>query len=688
MGRGDHTIEALQKKHEQKRVELLHLQRAREYAIGHKLGAKATVSTGLFPPEITYNKLHVALQGKNKRLEGARADYDVLTTNEKEQLAKWVASSARGKDPATDQEISDKVIQMLKARRLDNKRRRHSSACVPLTHHENRLVTEAGAHVSHTFLTNFAADYPELQKKKERNADASRTKKQNEGVVEKHFNGEFGIVASLEYHGFMDAETKRIGDPRRCWWYDEMPQVVDADNQGPRKTAWGIKGETLERSGSVNRETMSVGLNFNLAGFLAGPQFNVGRETFTCDLADVLKVPPQAKRFDSSIYTLDMKSTKAHMSKTENGIQTQASFIKYLKSFVKEVEAYSAAEVQHGRPPIKFPIWLGTDNHSSRFSPEVLKACSPREQCDIGVRLFFEEAKTSQFLQPPDQITKLCHGAYVRGKKQYQALHKKVYGEEANLGFVEFLEIWGGCADLGYEGAWFSWIDSQTLLGAWRKCGWLSDRLAPELIDRSTFIDNVATPTTLPRAAQQHDEPLPLISYDEALQVPEALQQDPLAAAQAQIQQLQQYIAQLHRPIDYVAAGILEPKVKHAKPRKRDKTRIDESEGGDADLRDLATHASDKQNAREEAARKVEQNKKQRVEAKEEAERQSKEKLAAFQLCQGACQCSTTPCPWVGMKHCATCGDIKANECRKAKCVQARQPLMLTHATPTAVEAA
>ena len=40
------------------------------------------------------------------------------------------------------------------------------------------------------------------------------------------------------------------------------------------------------------------------------------------------------------------------------------------------------------------------------------------------------------------------------------------------------------------------------------------------------------------------------------------------------------------------------------------------------------------------------------------------------------------------MKHCATCGDIKANECRKAKCVQARQPLMLTHATPTAVEAA
>tara|TARA_B100000795_G_scaffold187067_1_gene142229 strand:- start:419 stop:529 length:111 start_codon:yes stop_codon:yes gene_type:complete len=35
-------------------------------------------------------------------------------------------SSARGKDPATDTEISEKVVLMLKARRLDNKRRKHA----------------------------------------------------------------------------------------------------------------------------------------------------------------------------------------------------------------------------------------------------------------------------------------------------------------------------------------------------------------------------------------------------------------------------------------------------------------------------------------------------------------------------------------------------------------------------------
>eukprot|EP00966_Prymnesium_polylepis_P220716 5105111-Prymnesium_polylepis.1 len=81
-----------------------------------------------------------------------------------------------------------------------------------------------------------------------------------------------------------------------------MPQVMDAANQGPRSKAWGAAGEALERAGSVNRETGSVGMTFSLDGFLYGPQFNVGRENWTCALADCLEAPVTAKCFDSQIY--------------------------------------------------------------------------------------------------------------------------------------------------------------------------------------------------------------------------------------------------------------------------------------------------------------------------------------------------------------------------------------------------
>ena len=36
------------------------------------------------------------------------------------------------------------------------------------------------------------------------------------------------------------------------------------------------------------------------------------------------------------------------------------------------------------------------------------------------------------------------------------------------------------------------------------------------------------------------------------------------------------------------------------------------------------------------------------------------------------------PCPQAKLILCATCGDIKGNVCRKAACVAAAQPLMLT----------
>jgi hypothetical protein len=269
----------------------------------------------------------------------------------------------------------------------------------------------------------------------------------------------------------------------------------------------------------------------------------------------------------------------------------------------------------------------------------------------------------------------------VKGKKQYQKLHKKKYGEEAQIGFVEFLEIWGGCADLGYEGAWFGWANTQILIAAWRKCGWLGNLLAPEEIDRSSFIDQPTQATAATAAtAEQRDTASPTrLTFENALAIPDGIRSGSLAAAQAQVEQLKQYIQQnTHAAFDPFAAGILSPKKKEAIKRVRDKSRIDESEGGDAFLRDLACNARDKQVAREEHAAGVEQRKKARLEKKEEATAAALALRAAFDLCTPTCQCGESPCPQAKLKLCATCGDIKPTICRKGPCMATRQPLLLT----------
>jgi len=256
---GQWSKAALQERHAAQAYKDTLLACARDYAVGHGLGAKAALNTGLFPG-IGYTLLHKTIHGTSrlaKREQGMREAWQILTDVEELALVEWIISSGRGKDPPTDEDVGRQIILMLKARKHDNKQRKHGRGTVPLTTAETRLVTEANAEVSHIWLQKFAGRHPEVSKQKERNADASRTKKQNEGVVEKHFNGEFGVVESLKSIGNMN-EDGSVKDPRRCLWFDEMPQAMDAANQGPRSKAWGASGEALERAGSVNRETGSV----------------------------------------------------------------------------------------------------------------------------------------------------------------------------------------------------------------------------------------------------------------------------------------------------------------------------------------------------------------------------------------------------------------------------------------------
>ena len=136
----------------------------------------------------------------------------------------------------------------------------------------------------------------------------------------------------------------------------------------------------------------------------------------------------------------------------------------------------------------------------------------------------------------------------------------------------------------------------------------------------------------------------------------------------------------MHAPFDPVAAGIMVPKEAEAKKRTRDKTRIEESEGGDATLRGLAVLARAKQDEKKQKADAVVARKEERALKKAELEASAAAQLEAYNKCTPVCTCGLTPCPQAGLVLCTICKDIKKNVCREAACVAAKAPLMLTMA--------
>ena len=90
-------------------------------------------------PGVTYPMVENAKADKIKAVLGERYASDVLTDEEQLKLVDWIIGSARGKAPATDEEISEKVVLMLKARKADNRRRKGGAGTIALTLAEKRL---------------------------------------------------------------------------------------------------------------------------------------------------------------------------------------------------------------------------------------------------------------------------------------------------------------------------------------------------------------------------------------------------------------------------------------------------------------------------------------------------------------------------------------------------------------------
>ena len=672
--------ELISKQKERAEIDKL-LMEAVAYARDNKLGAKAVMNTGKFKLPLTWNMLHNALSGRSKRVNGKRLEYDILTETETEKLVQWIKASAVNKDPASDNAISEKICEILRARVAFNKTRKNSvkAGAIPLTELEKRLVNERNASVSHMYLTHLQARYPEIQRKSETNMDATRAKKMNEHTVQNHFYGDAGLEASMIHHKVMDPETKVIIDPRRVIALDELGQFFEHGGVGPRPKSWGIRGEKLERTEDLNREQASVGLVFGLDGFLYGPQFNVKRANYTAGMTDCLQAPAWAKSFANEIYVLDKKSTFSTMSKSEKGVQTGTTFKQWIRTLRKEVDARNVREVAAGHSPIADPIFVLSDNHGSRFDPAVLESMTTEEAVadakKLGFALWLEESKTSHFLQMPDRITKQCHAVYKKACKQYKKAHELTYGETCTIGVCEFLEIWGGCADMNYEGAWFSWCSTQTVLAAWRAVGFLAGRLDPTQIDRTNFFDRDVTTPAVATVA---------VELDTTIKTPPGMRSNSVEAMKHKLEASMNLNAKLLAEPTYLQApGLLAARVPVKVKTARSGARIQQSEGGDVSLRGLGELADKRrkddtaEEARLEAGRQKRAAKKARLLEEEE------ELDALYELCvltrdkEGNCTCNPT-CEMAKMLRCPGCKKVKRGRCRVAAC-QPPQPLLLTH---------
>ena len=300
-----------------------------------------------------------------------------------------------------------------------------------------------------------------------------------------------------------------------------------------------------------------------------------------------------------------------------------------------------------------------------------------------------------------DQINKACHDSYKKGKKEYKKQHKAKYGEEPDIGVPEFLEIFGGCADLNLSGIWFSWVTRTSIVGAWRNVGVLGRTTDGSQISRAAFVDRVAEEQKAAEEATVVPVPSPARqarlkrSIAEIAKTPPGVRSGSLAAEKAKCAALAAHVQLQQGEIERLEAlpfdpskvpGLLDPKPHEVRKRARSQARASQSEGGSATIRDLYSESQANKKKREDEAKRLETVRDDRAAKKRTAAETAAQLAADFARCPGKGKCSgcgVSPCPMESFELCEFCPEPvpKRGKCKVRACVEARkraeQPLMI-----------
>ena len=316
-----------------------------------------------------------------------RAAYEILTKLEMARLVKWCLACAANDNPAKEREVSEQVAKMLQCRRLANRHAqsgRPSCKVVPLTAAEERIALDGGL-LSHTWFMGFYARNPACEMKTAHKQEAKRVGKQREDVVERHFNGEFGLTASLKARGIMD-ENGVILDKRRLLNGDEMPAFLDFVTHNQK--AIGEAGTSLQKSGEENRECATVNMAGDLGGFIYGPQYLVARKHMHASYGDCTVPWDDFDDYgelchDDKIYLLEQRSTYSLVSLTDKGVQTGDSFVDFLNFLRVQIDsrniALVCAQPSLQSNPLSHAIHEDRDPYVPR--PRRSQPAMPRSNC-------------------------------------------------------------------------------------------------------------------------------------------------------------------------------------------------------------------------------------------------------------------------------------------------------------------
>eukprot|EP00966_Prymnesium_polylepis_P296448 6848618-Prymnesium_polylepis.1 len=155
------------------------------------------------------------------------------------------------------------------------------------------------------------------------------------------------------------------------------------------------------------------------------------------------------------------------------------------------------------------------------------------------------------------------------------------------------------------------------------------------------------------------------------------------AKVQRLLEHAQELEAMVEAEWDPTAAGVLVPDVVQ-RPDKEGpvggRKRLTAMHGS-VTMQGVGEEAEQREREATEQATAAQAKKLQAAEKKEAAAAEAAERGAAFALCEVACACGVTPCPYGKCKRCPVCGP-KNGFCKVRACAAARKPLLLGHTPP------
>ena len=597
----------------------------------------------------------VTLSGLRYRLNGtvvngcSHPELRILTVSEELQFARWLEQENRAIKGKNRDEQRQKIVEILSLRRAANKR--GGRARVALSQPALGVLANDGFTLpSDDWFVRFFAVYEDIVvEKKQHRESLDRGKKHNETVVENHFFSPAGLKAELLDAGVMNADTGFI-DEWRMGWLDEAPNFIDFNSEkggGQRKVAAG-PSDACQTLLPENRECCTVNMIEGLCGFMFGPQVLSERKYVTAEQAaedDSIRVDTTI--FDDRILLPMMCSTYCQMSCTPNGVQTGRSFLHRMELFNKELNDLEQALGRSLRPYV-----LGMDNATSHKDDAAQRYCA-----SVGIRLWYEESLTSDYLQALDQYNRKFHQEYRKGVKEERRLRNK---PTMRISFIDFLLI--------FSRIWFHWSSPMDRIRSFRKVGITAHGLRPDLVNRSKFTigelrpddnaddDQIDITVPSPEGVRKGSQLYYKRKYGAAMEVIDKLVQIPWTPAAGQL------LVTTPQPSQTCISN---------------RQRLAEEEFGSYTLKDMGETKRQKKAEAEAERLRIDSNKAAAAEKKEAAAQALHDLTVTYNDCTPDCMCGADEgqCPMLKYKMCACCHQLKKGLCKVRVCVESRKPV-------------